>query len=99
MTRALQCAHLLLILAIVALLGLTAWGAMGLNRAAITLLQDVDHAVTQPLDPQVVAQAKAIFASAQAFAADAADLMHAVAHPTKGQIILNTLAKFAPKLF
>jgi preprotein translocase subunit SecE len=99
MTRLLQVAHFALILAVIAFLALTAWGAYGLNQHTITLIDDADYALKHPVDAQTSASMRETLASVQAFIQDAADEMHSIAHPSKGQKILNDAAKFVPHIF
>jgi hypothetical protein len=63
------------------------------------LVDDTDFALKHPVDTQTAMQTKAIVAALQSFVQDAADEMHAVAHPSKGQKVLNDVAKFVPHIF
>jgi preprotein translocase subunit SecE len=99
MTRLLQLAHFALILAVIAFLALTAWGAFGLNQHTITLIDDADYALRHPVDVQTNAALRGILTSVQAFAQDAAEEMHSIAHPSKGQKVLDDAAKFIPRIF
>ena len=92
-------AHVLLVAAVIGSLGCAVYGAWGLNRTAISLLQDLDHAVCQPLTPADAAQARAILASARGIAQDVETITDAMAHPSKGQQVLKVIHQLIPAIF
>ena len=99
MTRALQLAHIFLALAVTFAVLAGVWGCMGLNQHVIALIDDADYALKHPMDVQTSASAHAIMLSGQAFAQDAADLMHQAAHPSKGQKAMSVVSALVPHIF
>jgi len=83
-----------IIAAFIAALGLTVWGCFGLNHS---LILAVDQART---DEHLLAlDAHEAIQSGKPIIADLQTIVHNAAHPSTGEKIVSSIAKFVPHIF